>query len=82
MSLTTFIKEGIFNFKLKLANGDMFTIPMREDGYIYATALCKASGKRLNNYIRAKETTDVIEQLSIDASIQKDKLFEIYKGGI
>jgi len=80
MSLTTFIKEGIFNFKLKLVNGEIFTIPMREDGYIYATALCKASGKRLNNYMRAKETTEVIKQLSIDASIQKDKLVEIYKG--
>jgi len=80
MSLTTFIKEGIFNFKLKLVNGEIFTIPMREDGYIYATALCKVSGKRLNNYMRTKETNEVIEQLSIDASIQKDKLVEIYKG--
>lgn len=83
MSLTTFVKNGdIFNCELKLANGEGFTIPMREDGYIYATALCKASGKRLNNYIRMKETTEVIEQLSIYTSIHKDELINIQKGGI
>ena len=82
MSLTTFVKNGdIFNCELKLANGEMFTIPMREDGYIYATALCKASGKRLALWKVNKETNDFFDKVKADIGIPTSALIEIYKGG-
>ena len=82
MSLTTFVKNGdIFNCELKLANGEMFTIPMREDGYIYATALCKASGKRLALWKVNKETNDFFDKVKADVGIPTSALIEIYKGG-
>jgi len=37
--------DGLFNCSLKLLNGSSITIPMREDGMINATMLCKAHGK-------------------------------------
>lgn len=42
MTSKEFVKVGdIYNCNLILENGDKFTIPMREDGYIHATSLCK-----------------------------------------
>lgn len=80
--MTTFVKNGdIFNCELKMTNGEMITIPMREDGYIYATALCKASGKRLALWKVNKETNEFIEKLKVDVGIPTSKLIEIYKGG-
>ena len=39
--------NGLFNCALKLPDGSSITIPMREDGYINGTMLCKAGGKKL-----------------------------------
>ena len=47
--------DGLFICSLKLPDGSSITIPMREDGYINATMLCKAGGKRLDNYIRSSK---------------------------
>ena len=47
--------DGLFNCSLKLPDGSSITIPMREDGYINATMLCKAGGKRLDNYMRSSK---------------------------
>jgi hypothetical protein len=56
---------------------------MREDGYIFATALCKASGKLVGNWLRLKETKEFIKNLEKnDIHIHTSgKLIEIYKGG-
>jgi hypothetical protein len=48
--------NDIFNCKLLLEDGREFTIPLREDGYIYATGLCKVAGKKMYNWLRLKET--------------------------
>jgi len=54
--------DGLFNCALKIPDGSSITIPMREDGYINATMLCKAGGKRLDNYIRSsKEFIEVLK---------------------
>lgn len=54
--------DGLFNCALKLPDGSSITIPMREDGYINATMLCKAGGKRLDNYMRSsKEFIEVLK---------------------
>lgn len=40
------------------------------DGYINATALCKACGKNLADYARLKTTKEFLEELSSDMGIQ------------
>ena len=40
------------------------TIRQRSDGYLSATDMCKANGKRLNNYLRIKTTKAFLSELS------------------
>ena len=81
--MENFEKVGdLFNCKLLLQDNTTFTIPMREDGYIFATALCKAVNKRVNHWLRLKETKDLVKKLENDIHIHTSgKLIEIYKGG-
>lgn len=59
---STFSKIGdIFQCELVLATGQKFIIPMREDGYIHATALCKIAGKKVSHWLSSKETKQLIE---------------------
>ena len=44
-------------------------IRQREDGYISATDICQASGKRMNNWLRLKSTEEYLEALSDDLGI-------------
>ena len=57
MTTTNTFKKvnDLFQCKLKLENGEEFTIPLREDGYIHATALCKATGKQPKQWLRLKK---------------------------
>ena len=83
----TFTKvNDIFQCKLKLEDGTDFTIPLREDGYIFATWLCKAVGKQVNSWLRLKETKEFIKTLekkykNAETSILVSALIEVYKGG-
>jgi hypothetical protein len=71
----------IFQCKLNLEDGTEFTIPMREDGYIFATALCKVVGKPVSNWLRLKETKELISKLEkSDIHIPASQLVEVYKG--
>ena len=76
-------KDGIFSCKLLLEDGTTFTIPMREDGYIFATGLCKIVKKRVNHWLNLKETKELTTKIEkSDAWIPvSGKLIEIYKGG-
>lgn len=59
-SNTKFVKasDGLFICSLKLPDGSSIMIPMREDGMINATMLCKAHGKKLlADYNRNKQKT-------------------------
>jgi hypothetical protein len=64
------------------------------DGYLDATAMCKATGKRLNNYLRNKTTKEFLTELSnflnipieipvalISVTEQNQLLIQIVKGG-
>jgi len=74
--------EGLFNCALKLPNGSSITIPMREDGMINATMLCKAHGKKLlSDYNRNKQTKEYLEELSINMRIPILELFVTTVGG-
>ena len=68
--------DGLFICSLKLPDGSSITIPMREDGMINATMLCKAHGKKLlADYNRNKQTKDYLEALSLNMGIPIIELF-------
>jgi len=70
--------DGLFNCSLKLLDGSAILIPMREDGMINATMLCKAHGKKLlTNYTRNKETKEYLEELSSYMRIRITQLIEV-----
>ena len=55
--------DGLFICSLKLTDGSSIMIPMREDGYVNATLLCKAAGKRIDNWMRLSGTKKIIKEL-------------------
>jgi prophage antirepressor-like protein len=68
--------DGLFNCALKLSDGSSITIPMREDGYINATMLCKAHGKKLlGHYNENKKTKEYLEALALNIGIPIIELF-------
>ena len=73
--------NDIFNCKLLLEDGTEFTIPLREDGYIYATGLCKVAGKKMYDWLRLKETKLLTTNLEEKLAPVSKNLVEIYKGG-
>jgi len=56
--------------------GDNFSLPIRSDGMINATALCKANGKCFNEYQKSMQTQLFIEKLSLVSGIHLSKLVE------
>ena len=52
------------------------------DGYINATALCKAAGKQINHYLELQSTHEFIKELSSDLGLPRSELIQIKKGGI
>jgi hypothetical protein len=74
--------DDIFNCKLLLEDGTEFAIPLREDGYIYATGLCKAVSKRMYDWLRLRETKNLIKTINdkSDAGIPVSQLLEVYRG--
>ena len=71
--------NDIFNCKLLLEDGTEFTIPLREDGYIYATGLCNAVGKKMYDFLRLKETKNLQKKI-IEKKSGITDLVEVYKG--
>ncbi len=62
------------------ANG--FVIDQRSaDGYINATDMCKAAGKKISHYLENRATTEFIAELSSDAGIPASNLVHTIKGG-
>lgn len=51
------------------------------DGYVNATAMCQAAGKRLNDYTRTAATQDFVSELSADTGIPVSELIQSVKGG-
>ena len=78
---TTFQKvNDIFQCTLTLADGSDFIIPVREDGYIHATKLCQAVGKRMTRWTNNKETQELIKNFDLTKNLSKE-LIEIHQGG-
>ena len=79
MTTTDFNKIGdIFQCKLLLEDDTEFIIPMREDGYIFATGLCKVAKKQVSKWKNMKETKLLIAKLESKKSTST--LIEVYKG--
>jgi len=68
--------------KLVLKNGNDFMIPIRKDGMINATELCKAGGKKFNHYHNLKQTQEFIKELEKSENIPESKLIIVKHGGI
>jgi uncharacterized protein YunC (DUF1805 family) len=71
----------VTQYSLELANGDRSLIPVREDGYIDATVVCKAGKKKFNDWIRLGSSKDLMEALESESGITASLLIETYKGG-
>lgn len=52
------------------------------DGYINATDLCKAAGKRLNDYTRLQSTQSFIEELASVTGISVTALIQSITGAV
>jgi hypothetical protein len=52
-----------------------------EDGYINATAMCKAAGKLVGDYRRLSATEDFLDELEADMGIPISVLVQSVKGG-
>ena len=73
--------DEVFNCQLKIGNDTILQVPMRGDGYVNATALCKAGGKLFNDYSRGKQTQAYVRALESDTGVPDSKLIQIKKGG-
>lgn len=73
--------DGLFICSLKLPDGSHIMIPMREDGYVNATLLCKAAGKRIDNWMRLTGTKKIIKELYRSLTCEETDLISIIQGG-
>jgi hypothetical protein len=61
--------------------GNNFIVPIRSDGMINATSLCKAAGKRLDHYKENLQTKEYLDELSLVTGIPVTNLFQGNIGG-
>lgn len=73
--------NNIVNFTLKLKDNLDFIVPVRKDGYINATELCKAGGKRIDNYKQNKQTQEYLQALISITGIPGIELIKTNIGG-
>ena len=66
------------NFKSFSYNGR--TINQRADGFINLTQMCKANGKRIDNFLRLRQTQDYIRALK--QSLQSEVLVSVNGGNV
>ena len=76
------ISDNLFTFNLNLKNGSKIIVPMREDGYINATMLCKAGGKLFGHYKSNKQTQEYLQALESVIGIPITELIHTTQGGI
>ena len=72
--------EELFNYNLKLPDNTFTTIPIRNDGYINDTLLCKAGGKKFNDWSRLQNTIELLTALESEVGISITQLIDVKKG--
>lgn len=70
----------VINYTLKLKDNSDFIIPIREDGYVNATELCKAGGKRIDNWIRLEHTKELINEIYNSLGCEGVKIIDTIEG--
>lgn len=76
--------EKAIQYELTFVNREVDNNPIQQrimDGYINATALCKACGKNLADYTRLKTTKEFVEELSSDMGFPISSLIQMVRGG-
>ncbi len=68
------------DFNLLLSNGKNFKIPVREDGYVNVTLLCKANGKRIDNWTRLEGTKKLLDEFSNSLTYEGVKIIHTIEG--
>jgi hypothetical protein len=56
--------SDIIELKLVLQNNTEINIPVSKDGYVNCTKLCKAGGKRIDNWNRLKQSEELLQAYS------------------
>lgn len=64
------------------AQGGAIIYQRPKDGYINATAMCQAAGKRWNHYVSNETTKEFIRALVADAGIPASELIQSVSGGV
>jgi hypothetical protein len=71
------------NVNIEIANYNDKNISYRKtDGYVNATEMCQANGKKVNDWLRLKQTEAYIQELSIVTGILATDLTITKQGGI
>lgn len=73
-------KEKIF--ELQLPDNTKLSIPIREDGMINATILCKSGKTRFAKYTKNKQVQEFLSLFSLNEKLSMDKLIYKQKGGL
>ena len=66
--------------ELTLREYQGISIPQRQDGYINATAMCKAGGKEWSNFRQLKSTNEYLEALESVLGIPRTELISTVQG--
>ena len=75
------ISDGLFNCNLNLPDRSSISIPMRDDGYINVTMLCKASGKDINKWKENKSSDQLLNTFFSLTGIQVSELLNSTRVG-
>jgi hypothetical protein len=70
----------IKKFKLTLKDNTTVSIPVRSDGYVNVTALCKASNKRVDNWKVTKESKELLNAFKAIPGNQGIAYLDVVKG--
>jgi len=62
-------------------NDEKIKIPFCEKGYVYATSISQKVNKLMSDYLRLKDTKNMIELISKEFTIPITKVIIIRKGG-
>lgn len=73
--------QEIVELKLECILNGITVLARESDGYINATQLCQAGGKRFNDWNRLDSTKELLKELELDTGIPMSQLLDIKKGG-
>lgn len=73
-------EDSVKEYSLTLKDGNTFIVPLREDGYVNATLLCKAGNKKFHDWNRLESTKALIQALIEVEMIPASSLIYINTG--